>query len=164
MFRVLFRPRDLQGFMVGFQPCELGLEEGEFLFLCRIALNCYQKNSQPIKQVTICLNNSQYRYEHQKVCDEVVEKTSEKVSVSHFGSDYWCVSVDVTALWNPGFVTALRCIQQRSQQPPELLLASPNLQHTSLGLILHLGFQDAKSVFRVFFNFEWPSSEAWIVY
>lgn len=45
MFRVLFRPRDLQGFMVGFQPCELGLEEGEFLFLCRIALKCYQKKT-----------------------------------------------------------------------------------------------------------------------
>ena len=40
---MFLRPCDLQGFMVGFQPCELGLEEGEFLFLCRIALKCYQK-------------------------------------------------------------------------------------------------------------------------
>ena len=70
MWKNAFGSCDLQGFMVGFQPCELGLEEGEFLFL----------RGQIESQTN--LNMSQNRsetYENQKVCDEV-EKNSEKVS------------------------------------------------------------------------------------
>ena len=56
--------------MVGFQPCELGLEEGEFLFL----------RGQIESQTNLNMSQNRYEtYENQKVCDEV-EKNSEKVS------------------------------------------------------------------------------------